>query len=223
MGFKSKNLAFTLAEVLITLGVIGVVAAMTLPTVVANYQKTVTVKKLKKAYTTLLQVVQRSYIENEVISGAIDLNQNYTANEYKNFFDKYFLQFFDNPKVFKNNAHPYGETQPYKTLKNSRWAVEYTTMDSYGRVAFCSKDGIFYLFLINSVRELQVVIDINGTQKPNMLGKDVFMFKIDLKSNNIVPAFANDADLRCKKTSYGDSCAAKIIKDGWKISDDYPW
>ena len=45
--------AFTLAEVLITLGVIGVVAAMTMPTVIKKYQEQVTVNKVKKIYSTL--------------------------------------------------------------------------------------------------------------------------------------------------------------------------
>lgn len=48
---KSSN-AFTLAEVLVTLGVIGVVAAMTLPTLVQNYQKMVLKNQFKKAYAT---------------------------------------------------------------------------------------------------------------------------------------------------------------------------
>ena len=48
-GLNLKKFAFTLAEVLITLGIIGVVAAMTMPALVANYQKTVTVNRLKKA------------------------------------------------------------------------------------------------------------------------------------------------------------------------------
>ena len=41
MKFK----AFTLAEILITLGIIGVVAAMTIPTLITNYQKKQTVTK----------------------------------------------------------------------------------------------------------------------------------------------------------------------------------
>ena len=49
----AKKSAFTLAEVLITLGIIGVVAAITLPTLVANYQKQILVNQLKKTYTTL--------------------------------------------------------------------------------------------------------------------------------------------------------------------------
>ena len=51
--FTLKRAAFTLAEVLITLGIIGVVAALTLPTVISNYKKQVTVPKLQKAYSTI--------------------------------------------------------------------------------------------------------------------------------------------------------------------------
>ena len=49
--------AFTLAEVLITLGIIGIVAAMTLPTVVNKYQERVTVTKVKKFYSLINQVL----------------------------------------------------------------------------------------------------------------------------------------------------------------------
>ena len=48
-----KKIAFTLAEVLITLGIIGVVAAMTIPTLIADYQEKVTVTKFKWVYSTL--------------------------------------------------------------------------------------------------------------------------------------------------------------------------
>ena len=47
--------AFTLAEVLITLAIIGVVAALTLPTMIANHQKKVYVVQLQKAISTLEQ------------------------------------------------------------------------------------------------------------------------------------------------------------------------
>ena len=46
---------FTLAEVLITLGIIGVVAALTLPSLVTNYQKQVTVNKLKKDINEIVE------------------------------------------------------------------------------------------------------------------------------------------------------------------------
>lgn len=50
--------AFTLAEVLITLGIIGVVAAMTLPTLINSYKKQQTVTHLQKVYTSLNQALR---------------------------------------------------------------------------------------------------------------------------------------------------------------------
>lgn len=58
------NKAFTLSEVLITLGIIGIVAAMTLPALTAKYKKIVTATQLKKSYTTILQaftMAQKDY------------------------------------------------------------------------------------------------------------------------------------------------------------------
>ena len=63
--FSLKSAAFTLAEVLITLGIIGVVAAMTLPSLIANYKEKQTIIALKKFYTTLGQAVARSQVDNE--------------------------------------------------------------------------------------------------------------------------------------------------------------
>lgn len=48
-----KKAAFTLAEVLITLGIIGVVAALTLPSLIQNYHEKQRVTQLKKAYSVM--------------------------------------------------------------------------------------------------------------------------------------------------------------------------
>ncbi len=52
--------AFTLAEVLITLGIIGIVAALTMPALIGNYRKKQTVVQLKKIYSAMSQSVQMS-------------------------------------------------------------------------------------------------------------------------------------------------------------------
>lgn len=54
---KEKN-SFTLAEVLITLGIIGIVAAMTLPTLIQNHNKKVVETRLMKFYSTMNQAIQ---------------------------------------------------------------------------------------------------------------------------------------------------------------------
>ncbi len=62
---KIFNNGFTLAEVLITLGVIGVVAAMTLPNLIANIDHNGKISKLRKAQSILNQAIKLSTIDNE--------------------------------------------------------------------------------------------------------------------------------------------------------------
>ena len=86
MNYSYKKFAFTLAEVLITLGIIGVVAAMTIPTLIAKYTETMTISKLKKAYATITNVYKLSMIDNGYISSA--------GTDAEAFVDKYFLPYF---------------------------------------------------------------------------------------------------------------------------------
>ena len=58
-----RRVAFTLAEVLITLGIIGVVAAMTLPTLIQKYQNKVVETKLAKFYTTINQAIKLAEVQ----------------------------------------------------------------------------------------------------------------------------------------------------------------
>ena len=95
-----------MAEVLITLGIIGVVAALTLSTVIQNYQKQVTVTKLKKAYSILGQIAQKSLADNDVVNfteGTVA-----TQKLVKEFFDTYWLPYFNGANV-DTSVKPYPE------------------------------------------------------------------------------------------------------------------
>ena len=67
--------AFTLAEVLITLGIIGVVAALTMPTVIQNYKKKQAVTQLKATYSILAQAFEHAQADYGDMS-------NWGLNEY---------------------------------------------------------------------------------------------------------------------------------------------
>jgi len=58
-SFPSKKSAFTMAEVLITLGIIGIIAAMTLPSLINKIEEKHNISMYKKAYTELSQVQQK--------------------------------------------------------------------------------------------------------------------------------------------------------------------
>ena len=63
-SYRLKKCAFTLAEVLITLGIIGVVAAMTMPVLIQKHTEKITVSRLKKVYSVLSQAYLYAVQEN---------------------------------------------------------------------------------------------------------------------------------------------------------------
>ena len=62
---------FTLAEVLVTLGIIGVVSAMTVPTLMQNYQRKSYVTQLHKVYNE----VQQALLQYQTDRNAVDLKE----------------------------------------------------------------------------------------------------------------------------------------------------
>ena len=173
---------FTLAEVLITLGVIGVVAAMTMPTLIQKQNEKATVTKLKKVYTVLSQaylMIQKDYGEP---MGWLQTNDN---SEIGNLFAKYM-------KISKNCGTGKGCFSP-DDIKG----LDGTTHASHNSRSEMSKlitaDGYSVSFRIhnkncNDIRgtnkQLEnvcgwVTVDINGNKKPNTFGKDIFEFNIN--------------------------------------------
>lgn len=79
---RTLNKGFTLAEVLITLGIIGIVAAMTLPALTAKYRKHVVVTRMQKFYTVFNQAIKISELENGEMD-TWDMKANSSYNNYK--------------------------------------------------------------------------------------------------------------------------------------------
>ena len=85
----NRRIAFTLAEILITLGIIGVAAAMTLPALIANYQKKVLEQQAKQAYSLLSGIFNKMAFDEEVTDICqTSFVSNYPQNDdeaYKNY------------------------------------------------------------------------------------------------------------------------------------------
>lgn len=70
-------------------------------------------------------------------------------------------------------------------------------------------------------------VNINGAQKPNKLGRDVFILILDAQKHAIRGLGYNDDDSKinqeCSKQGRGQCCAERIIRDSWEIKKGYPW
>ena len=89
--FRNDKLGFTLAEVLITLGIIGVVAALTLPSLIANYKEKVLVTQAKKSYSVIMNAINRYNTDNESLGdNSVLMDASKTNLEILEELSKYF-------------------------------------------------------------------------------------------------------------------------------------
>ena len=221
MSANIRRAAFTLAEVLITLAIIGVVAAMTIPTLISNYTEKATISKLKKAYATIANVYKNVYKLSMIDNGTaavMGTTNNANAEEY---VTKYFLPYFSGAKTCKTYSEcGYSSNTPYLAEAGNAWTFQ--VADTSRRIPIMAGDGMFYWFALaqgadnegNPLPTKVVYVDVNGAQKPNRLCADMFVFT--RTENGIVP-YINEDD------PDDPSCVLDIIENGWKIPDDYPY
>mgnify|MGYP002536050920 CR=1 FL=1 len=227
-----KNTGFTLAEVLITLGIIGVVAAMTIPMLITNYQKKQVAAQLKESYSIFQQAVKLSEDDN----GGFDSWD--TTLTGKAFFEKYMQNYVKSMNVYSTSE--LNKLAPRKILNGSNYTG--TTYNGRNSCHFTLINGSMITINLNSAVDngMWVGIDVNGLSKPNRIGRDTFLFFLspqyglrplgDLgtpaswsfgpyKRSTVMGARGN----ACAKGKTGYWCSALIMQDGWTIEDDYPW
>ena len=87
-------------------------------------------------------------------------------------------------------------------------------------------DGMNVAFFIDADKRGHIYFDVNGNNKPNTRGKDIFEFMLTnepVNSKYFQPYYVGDDNdiARCRNT--GNTCAKFIMENGWKFPDDYPW
>jgi len=216
-----KKRAFTLAELLIVLGIIGIIAALTMPALIANHKKQVTVTKLKKTVSILNQAFKLAEAEHGDYENWDD-GWELGAEAY---FDKYWrphLQIVKECKTYQQCGY---KKNNYNHLNGTESGTNIFS-DNHRKNIILS-DGILVNIFVSSTSSAinYIFIDINADGGPNVFGKDVFCFS--RTEQGILPYGYNNIDasvnLDCSKTGNGYYCAAKIMRDGWQIKDDYPW
>ena len=179
-----KRPAFTLAEVLITLGIIGVVAAMTMPTLVSHYRHKVLETQFKKAYSTLSQAVIP--IQTQLLS---------CPSGNKNDIRELLFEQFKKIDVNKNSKRYNNKFKTY-TKKETSALIHANCLDPSVQPAFTGfetivADGVTIAFCTNNSYGNMISIDTNGFEKgPNAFGHDLFFFHLNLNNCNLEPMTA---------------------------------
>ncbi|MBQ8458495.1 type II secretion system protein [bacterium] len=225
---REKKAGFTLAEVLITIGIIGVVAALTIPNLITAYKRHVIASSLKKGVSVINQTIKQSEAEN----GEMETWDKTTTQDV--FIDKYIRPYMKIsatcPDVITDCGYKYvSGNNVWKYLNNK----SYVNPNFNNRIPFLTMDSILYTFAyVQTVGQLiddnnrTIFIDINGPKGPNQFGQDVFILYRNEEADSVIPYGADkpieEVQQDCSKTGRGFYCASLIYQNGWNIPKDYP-
>ena len=234
---------FTLAEVLITLGIIGVVAAMTIPTLITNVQKQRTATQLKKAFAEVSVAVRLAEGEYGDITGWTYDTKTSSAIASAGLFDTYLMPFM---KISRKEVR--GQDLIYYKPNNQRETG--LAILRGNSVSYTLLSGVQMIVSNNSIGAgpggstdiISFILDLNGYEsKPNRFGRDAFVVMI-YPTKGAFMHYQDDGEngakqrtrqqllngpsgfqYQCNSRGRGMWCGAVIQKDGWKIAPDYPW
>ena len=223
--------AFTLAEVLITLGIIGIVAAMTIPTLITNYQKKQTVTKLQKAISVLNQAYKLSFDD----LGEPSAQEAYNMGS-EQYFQTYWAPYIKTALICTTYRQcGYKKAAPWILANNQE--VTTGVVVPGRRATFYTSDGFLYVIFTamgSPTSETgdeafhNVIVDLNGAEGPNKFGRDVFyLTRVEKDGAGIQTLGMSGSDRvvneNCSSSGAGYYCAEKIRRAGWEIDKSYPW
>lgn len=239
MGIK-YNFGFTLAEVLITLGIIGVVAAITIPSLMTSYNKIVVETRLNQTNAIILQAFKRYQADNGDTSMSIESYEDGDVNGYswqrsKDFFDEYFGKSFNTTHTYpKGTRFPIYSANGKVNFGGTLGAYAVYNMLNNGTVIGVAKNGNY------DGARIQVIL--NPQKKILRVGIDVFEFQY--MSDGMSGYYAYNPQLRShysegQRSSYLDACKSNsshplyamsaaefcaflIMQNNFKIPKDYP-
>ncbi len=239
---RKPTKAFTLAEVLITLVIIGTVSVMVIPSLVQKYKERVMVTKLKKFQVTMdtaLKLTVAEYGEINQWGGAKfgdgtydeDLEDNEIAardEAYRLFLDRF-------SKHLKVIEKCYDRTLKSCSDIRTRYSLDGTVFDVFSNVIVLN-NGTSIVSVTNLSQDCsldrgsdrlfanicgQIFVDLNGKKSPNATGKDVFLFYYK-KDGSVIPlgmrnsekaTFENYCNLTKVGRLNGYGCTAWVIEN----------
>lgn len=217
-----KN-AFTLAEVLITLVIIGVIAAITVPTLIHKMRREEVETKLKRVYSVMNQAINMSKIDNGDFKqwdySAID--GTYEGNRI--FFDKYIGKYLKTMKIEKESGSEailvyFLDGSLLRISPNIRDMVYFTNSHAInneyrGRNLFSFRFAPVKQLLPSSFTDEDAKYNLNK-------GFDTYAYRW----NGTIEHLKNSSSFGCYANRENPGYCARLIQaNGWKVPDDYPY
>ena len=215
---KIQSKGFTLAEVLITLTIIGIISAITLPALQNNVNTTAMEKQTSKFYSQLQEMVDRYKSINGI--DQIDSDIRSEAN-----LKKYFK--IKSKCATKTDCF----ASKYYSVRDLSKTYSLDDMSKTGNVSASDPDAATYLLADGTTFGINghniVFFDINGPKKPNKVGYDMWVAQIS-DDGNIDGYGCNDSTTKatiatdlenCLKGENGKytGCFGHFVRNGFKI------
>lgn len=223
MKIGSFKLAFTIAEILIVLGIVGIVAEMVIPDLIVNIQTQQTIVALKESYSVFSQALKMSEIDN----GKVDSWACTDASCYFNRLTPYLSISKNCGVTVGQGCFPKGYVYP-RISGGGQFAFD--DEPGYPRAALA--DGMPFMIEFNhascgaSVTTnpgnlalnnvcAGIYVDVNGTKPPNVCGRDMFSFwitKYGIIPKGMQDDTSNPLATQCSnKSGVGYGCTAWVI------------
>lgn len=214
--FDKKHIGFTLAEILVTLGVIGVIASMTVPTLVQDIQDAQFHSAWKKAYADLDQATKRVLSDNGGSLKGLFPNSNILRDKYLAY-----LNYTKQCDMGKNSGNcwntlgglkPNGRPYPDDGINTEEeWWFKYTAgailNNGYNLIFMHTAVSCTYSTEVSCGR---VLVDVNGFKGPNQIGKDIYGAFV--RENGMKPrGFEESSQASSCATSHGWACSALYL------------
>lgn len=232
MGNK-KFSGFSLSEVLVAMAIVGIIAAITIPNVVANYQRQTMLTLLQKTYLELgqnLTILSTEAYNKTFYQSLLSLQGRSVANTAGKFF-----------LGGNNEKGYYSVMKDCGTTAQPCFAASYSNINGNSNQAFSCNNG--YSVTIKSGTAMCIVpandgnpakvhADVNGVEPPNIGGRDMFTFYIyddysidekdigpaKIKNNTAEEARNTLFTSSCLSSTIGEGCFGKILNDNWKMN-----
>lgn len=230
-GIMANNKkGFTIPEILLVLSLIGVVAGLTIPGLVVQYQNEAMQKQLIASYSILSQATQSVFADNGMTMKGLctsdGTSKNQVANECLSELYRDKLKVVKECKSGEAEDNCWAKEQKHYTTLEDKWDVNAWNTPSY---ILANGTSIFMYYLDKDCNYTaspykigfcgMIGVDVNGTKLPNIIGRDIHEFMI--LQDRLVPQGSNKlvtADgglLGCPGSyggGYGYGCTAWIIE-----------